>query len=165
MELLVHAGGEAEWKGRGMRCALGRAGVRADKREGDGATPLGAFALRRVLYRPDRLPPPETALPLHPLDPNDGWCDDPADAAYNRLVRLPRDGHCERLWRDDGIYDVLVVLGHNDSPVRAGCGSAIFLHLARPDFPPTGGCVALAAGDLLDVLATCRPGDTMRVTG
>ncbi len=148
-----------------MRCALGRAGVRADKREGDGATPLGAFALRRVLSRADRIRPPDTALPLQPLDPNDGWCDDPADAAYNRMVRLPRDGHCERLWRDDGIYDVLVVLGHNDSPVRPGCGSAVFLHLARPDFPPTEGCVALAAGDLLDVLATCRPGDSMRVTG
>ena len=160
----MHAGGEAEWQGRRMRCALGRAGVRADKREGDGATPLGAFALRRVLYRPDRIRPPGTVLPLQPLRPNDGWCDEPGDAAYNRLVRLPHDGHCERLWRDDGIYDVLVVLGHNDSPVRAGRGSAIFLHLAKPDFPPTGGCVTLAAGDLLDVLATCRPGDTMRVT-
>ncbi len=160
----MHATGEAEWKRRRMRCALGRTGVRADKREGDGATPGGAFALRRVLYRADRIPPPATALALQPLEANDGWCDDPADAAYNRMVRLPRDGHCERLWRDDGIYDVLVVLGHNDSPVRAGRGSAIFLHLARPDFRSTEGCVALAAADLLDVLAICRPGDTMRVT-
>ena len=165
MELLVHATGEAEWNRRRMRCALGRAGVRADKREGDGATPVGTFALSRVLYRADRIPPPETALAVRPLDANDGWCDEPADPDYNRMVRLPHDGQCERLWRDDGVYDVLVVLGHNDSPVRPGTGSAIFLHLARPQFPPTEGCVALAAGDLLDVLATCRAGDRLRVIG
>ena len=146
-----------------MRCALGRAGVSGDKHEGDGTTPSGSFALGRVLYRADRNPPPATELPLRPLDADDGWCDDPADADYNRMVRLAHHARCERLWRDDGVYDVLVVLGHNDSPVRPGRGSAVFLHIARPGYPPTEGCVALATGDLLDVLATCRPGDTLRV--
>ena len=136
-----------------MRCALGRSGIARDKREGDGATPAGAFALRRVLYRADREAPPQTTLPAGALDPADGWCDAPDDAAYNRPVRLPYPARAEALWRADGIYDLIVVLGHNDAPVLPGRGSAIFLHLAKPDFRPTEGCVALARADLLAVLA------------
>lgn len=134
---------------------MGRA--RRDKREGDGATPIGSFPLRRVLYRPDRLAPPETALPAAPLSPHDGWCDDPGHPSYNQQVCLPFDGRCERLWRKDHVYDVIVVLGYNDNPVIAGKGSAIFLHVAKPDFAPTEGCVALSQADLLSVLAQCGP--------
>ncbi len=135
-----------------LRAALGRGGVRADKREGDGATPLATMPLRRVLYRADRVPPPRTAAPLLPLSPEDGWCDDPGHPDYNRLVRLPHPGRHEALWRADGVYDLLGVLGWNDDPVRPGRGSAIFLHLARPDFAPTEGCVALSEPDLRRVL-------------
>src|SRR5215831_7281675 len=99
--------------GRKWRCAVGRGGVRNDKREGDGATPDGAFPLRRALYRADRLPAPICVLPAAPLAPDDGWCDDSADSAYNRTVKLPYGGRHERLWRDDGLYDVIVVIGHN----------------------------------------------------
>ena len=143
--------------------ALGPGGVTSNKREGDGATPIGGFALRRVLYRPDRLARPETDLPVAALRPEDGWCDDPDDAAYNRPVRLPYGASHERLWRDDGIYDVIVVLGHNDDPPVPGRGSAIFLHLARPGFVPTEGCVALTNSELLSVLSFCRVGDSVRV--
>jgi L,D-peptidoglycan transpeptidase YkuD (ErfK/YbiS/YcfS/YnhG family) len=153
MDLLVGANGTALWGARSMRCAMGRGGISADKHEGDGATPAGAWAMRRALYRPDRETPPATALPLRAIDPADGWCDDPADAAYNRPVRLPHPAHAETLWRADGIYDRVVVLGHNDTPVVAGRGSAIFLHLARADFAPTAGCIALARPDLVRVLA------------
>jgi L,D-peptidoglycan transpeptidase YkuD (ErfK/YbiS/YcfS/YnhG family) len=135
------------------RCALGHAGVRRDKREGDGATPAGLLPLRRVLYRADRVAPPLAAVPVEPLAPADGWCDDPADAAYNRQVTLPHGGRCEALWRADALYDVIGVLGWNDAPVQRGGGSAIFLHHARADHAPTEGCVALAAGDLRAVLA------------
>ena len=127
--------------------------MRVDKREGDGATPVGRFPLRRVLYRPDRLSAPITRLPVAPLAPDDGWCDDPADAQYNRPVRLPYAARHEELWRTDALYDVIVVIGHNDAPVVAGMGSAIFMHLASADYRPTQGCVALARQDLLDVLA------------
>ncbi len=156
--------GVAVWGGRSFRCALGAAGIRADKREGDGATPSGSFALRRVLYRPDRLARPETRLPVMPIAPEDGWCDDPADPFYNRPVKLPYAGRHERLWRDDHLYDLVVVLGHNDDPVVPGRGSAVFLHLARPDYGPTEGCVALARDDLLTVLAEAGPGDRISVT-
>lgn len=136
-----------------FRAALGRGLVRADKREGDGATPSGALPLRRVLYRADRVRRPRCTVPVLPLAPHDGWCDDPAHAEYNHLVRLPHDGRHEELWRPDAIYDVIGVLGWNDQPVVPGRGSAIFLHVARPDYAPTEGCVALALPDLRAVLA------------
>ena len=153
MNLLVAADGTARWGDRTMRCALGRAGVTRDKREGDHATPAGAMAMRRALYRSDRVAPPATALPLAAIAPEDGWCDAPADPAYNRPVRLPHPASAEALWRADGLYDLLVVLGWNDDPVVPGRGSAIFLHLRAEDGSPTEGCVALARDDLLAVVA------------
>ena len=136
-----------------FRAALGRSGVRAEKHEGDGATPIGVLPLRRVLYRADRQAAPHCAVPVQALKPDDGWCDDPANADYNQLVRLPVDASAEALWRDDAVYDIIGVLGWNDAPVEPGRGSAIFLHVAQPDYAPTAGCVALAPDDLRRVLA------------
>lgn len=154
MDLLVDPAGFAAWGGRRMRCALGRSGVSGAKREGDGATPIGACAMRLLYYRPDREAPPATLLPAIALAESDGWCDAPDDAAYNRKVLLPYKARAEFLWRDDRLYDLIVVLGYNDARVRPGAGSAIFLHVASPDFAPTLGCVALQRGDLIAVLAT-----------
>ncbi|MEE8445883.1 MAG: L,D-transpeptidase family protein [Alphaproteobacteria bacterium] len=159
MDLTVLPDGLLQCGGRAYRCALGGGGVTTEKREGDGATPAGCFALRRVLYRPDRLTAPGGGLAAAPVGETDGWCDDPADAAYNRPVSLPFAASHERLWRDDAVYDVIVILGHNDDPPEPGRGSAIFMHVARPDYAPTGGCVALELADLLEVLAACGPGD------
>jgi L,D-peptidoglycan transpeptidase YkuD (ErfK/YbiS/YcfS/YnhG family) len=140
-------------RGETYRAALGRGGVRADKSEGDGATPLGLLPLRRVLYRADHGRPPACAVPIEPLAPEDGWCDDPTHRDYNRMIRLPHPGRHERLWRDDAVYDLIGVLGWNDAPVERGRGSAIFLHAARPDFAPTEGCIALPEPVLRQVLA------------
>jgi L,D-peptidoglycan transpeptidase YkuD (ErfK/YbiS/YcfS/YnhG family) len=148
---------------RSFACVLGRSGIRADKHEGDGATPAGVFALRRVLYRADRLPTVSTKLPLAPIAPGDGWCDAPADARYNQPVKLPYSASAESMWRDDGLYDVVVVLGHNDDPVVPEAGSAIFVHVAAPDRAPTEGCVALAREDLLAVLAAAVPGTLIEI--
>jgi L,D-peptidoglycan transpeptidase YkuD (ErfK/YbiS/YcfS/YnhG family) len=156
-DLLVFADGVALWGKQRIRCALGRGGVGAGKREGDGLTPEGTWPMRRLLYRADRLDRPATRLPAAALAPHDGWCDDPADPFYNRPVRLPYGAHAEALWRKDGVYDLIVPLGYNDDPVIAGSGSAIFLHVARPDYTATEGCVALAQADLLSVL---RAADT-----
>lgn len=152
---------------RRVACALGRNGVVAAalKREGDGKSPLGRFPLRRALYRSDRLDPPRTALPLTALGPLDGWCDAPEDPAYNRPVVHPYPASAERLWREDSIYDLIVVLGHNDDPVVKGLGSAIFLHVARPAFTGTEGCVALGLHDLLEVLRLAAPGDALEILG
>ena len=145
--------GLIRFRGGIYRCAIGKGGRRVDKREGDGATPTGLLPLRRLLYRADRLAPPRGAVPVAPIAPDDGWCDDPAHADYNTQIRLPHTARHEELWRADPIYDVIGVLGWNDSPVMRGRGSAIFLHLARPGFSPTEGCLALEQRDLLRVLA------------
>jgi L,D-peptidoglycan transpeptidase YkuD (ErfK/YbiS/YcfS/YnhG family) len=136
-----------------FRAALGHGGIRADKLEGDGATPLGLLPLRRVLFRADRGLAPDCVVPMRTIAAHDGWCDDPAHPDYNRLIRLPLDASAEALWRDDGVYDLIGVLGWNDDPVLPGRGSAIFLHVAQPDYRPTEGCVALARDDLLRILA------------
>ena len=152
-EAVVRPDGTLELAGQRYRAALGRGGVSAGKREGDGATPAGVLPLRRVLYRADRLRRPSASVPVMPLAPHDGWCDDPADVAYNKPVRLPYAGRHEELWRSDPSYDVIGVLGWNDDPVQRDRGSAIFLHVARPDWRPTEGCVALALSNLVAVLA------------
>ncbi len=136
-------------------CALGRSGVSDHKTEGDGKTPLGRFALRHVFYRADRLSALQTGLPLKPIDENDGWCDAPDDPSYNTLITHPYAASAERLWRDDDLYNVIVVMGHNDDPVVAGAGSAIFLHVATNDFAATEGCIAIAQPALLSVLERC----------
>jgi L,D-peptidoglycan transpeptidase YkuD (ErfK/YbiS/YcfS/YnhG family) len=146
-------------------CALGKGGVKpaGDKREGDGASPAGVWPIRRLLYRPDKGPPPETALNAAPIAPEDGWCDAPADPAYNRPVSLPYPASAERMWRDDGLYDLVVVLGHNDDPPVAPMGSCIFLHLAKPGYAPTEGCVALSREDMEAFLSRAQPGDAVEI--
>jgi L,D-peptidoglycan transpeptidase YkuD (ErfK/YbiS/YcfS/YnhG family) len=165
MIFTARADGGFDLAGRTARCALGRGGVIAagDKREGDGASPLGVWPIRRVLYRPGPGPAPRTALPVQPIAPDDGWCDAPDDRAYNRPVKRPYPASSEAMWREDGLYDLIVVLGHNDDPPVPGLGSAIFLHLARPDYAPTEGCVALSRLDLEALLDLAAPGDAIAI--
>jgi len=163
MNLTIHPDCRSVWNNRVMRCAVGRSGLSTNKREGDGATPVGDFPLREVFYRTDRLARPLTILPCRPLQDADGWCDDPTDPHYNRPVTLPYAASHEEMMRRDGLYDLVVVLGYNDAPVVAGLGSAIFLHVAAPDFAPTEGCVALALADLQAVAAGFRPGDGIEI--
>ena len=153
--------------GRLVAVSLGPAGVRpaADKREGDPATPAGEWPIRRLHYRPDKAAAPSTALPIEAIGPADGWCDAPNDPAYNRPVVLPYPASAERMWRDDDLYDLVIVLGHNDDPVIPGMGSAIFVHLRRQDGGPTQGCVALSRADMLEWLSRARPGDVVRING
>jgi L,D-peptidoglycan transpeptidase YkuD (ErfK/YbiS/YcfS/YnhG family) len=151
--------GTLRYRSFAFPCVLGRSGVRLDKHEGDGATPAGRYALKRVLYRPDRLMPPATRLPIAPIAMDDAWCDAPEDRNYNRPVKLPYPASAEAMWRGDGLYDLVVVLGHNDDPVVPYAGSAIFLHVAAPEGTPTAGCIALAREDLLSVLRAL-PGAT-----
>jgi len=151
--------------GRTVRCAIGRSGYTTVKREGDGATPIGVWPVRHIYVRRDRLQPPQTELPVIDISPDDGWCDDPGDALYNRAVKLPYDGRHEELWREDGLYDLILVLGYNDDPVVAGKGSAIFMHVARPDYGPTEGCVALNQQDLCELFGVLHPGAAIDFAG
>ena len=142
-------------------CALGRTGLTAAKREGDGGTPAGMLGLVSGYYRADRMPRPTTRLPLAPIGPRDGWCDDPGDRRYNRPVSLPYPASHERLWRKDGLYDIVVVLDWNLAVPVPGRGSAIFFHLAAPGFTPTAGCVAVTLPAMRRVLALCGPETVM----
>lgn len=138
-------------------CLIGRSGIKASKQEGDGATPAGRWTLRYVLFRADRVARPVTRLPVRLVRRHDGWCDAPQDRNYNRLVRLPYPASHESLWRDDHLYDVVVVLSHNERPRRHYLGSAVFLHIADPGGRPTAGCVSVAPRDMRRLLALCDP--------
>lgn len=137
-------------------CRIGRGGfIDHDKgREGDAKTPLGTYHLRFGLYRADRLPQPRSPLTFRPLRQDDGWCDASDDPAYNRFVRLPYAASHEKLWREDGAYDIIIVMSHNDSPPVPGLGSAVFIHVAQPDDRETLGCVALEPEVIVRVLRT-----------
>jgi L,D-peptidoglycan transpeptidase YkuD (ErfK/YbiS/YcfS/YnhG family) len=142
--------------------ALGRAGILANKREGDGGTPRGCFRLRRLWWRADRAPRPRTQLPVRRIRRCDGWCEDPCDRRYNQPIRLVPDHPGDRLWRADALYDFIIELDHNTRPRIAGRGSAVFVHVARPGFAPTAGCVALDARTLRRLLV--RLGPRTRIT-
>jgi L,D-peptidoglycan transpeptidase YkuD (ErfK/YbiS/YcfS/YnhG family) len=160
---LTYEAGRLSWPGGAAGAVCGRSGVRADKREGDGASPAGRFALLPGFYRPDRTAPPPTHLPMTALRPTDAWVDDPLDPRYNRLVSLPYPAHHEEMWRDDGLYDLVVPIGYNTDPPLPGRGSAIFLHVARSDFAPTEGCIAVAPEVLAAVLSLLGPGSMITI--
>jgi len=147
------------------RCALGRSGIGGQKQEGDGITPSGRYPLRRLMYRADRLARPASQLAMAKIQPDDGWCDAPGDPAYNQPVRLPYGASTESMWRTDGLYDLVVILGYNDDPVVAGAGSAIFMHVASAEYGPTEGCVALARDDLLELLVDLDDSCEIEITG
>lgn len=170
MDLVVSRVGEGLWQARYgdlvWPCAVGRSGIRMEKTEGDGVSPVGCWPIRRVLYRADRLAaPPAPQLNCAAIAADDGWCDAPDHVDYNRPVKLPFAASHEEMWRDDGLYDIVGVLGQNDDPVVPGGGSAIFLHIARPDYAPTAGCAALSRADLLEFLALAEPGTRLCFEG
>ena len=146
------ARGILRFRGAAFPVALGRGSVKANKREGDGATPRGRFRLLRLWWRGDRLTKPRTGLPARRIEPNDAWCEDEGDRRYNRPVRLQPGAPGDRLWREDHLYDLIIELDYNTRPRIAGRGSAVFIHLARTGFLPTAGCVALQGGDLRRLL-------------
>ena len=148
-----------------LPCALGRSGPTRSKREGDGASPVGRFRLLQAIYRADRIPRIRTGLRLRAIRPRDGWCDDSRDRRYNRPVPLPCAASHENLWREDALYDVVVDIGWNRGPIRAGRGSAIFLHVAGPGFAPTAGCVAVERRSLQRLLERIGPGTRLAIMG
>jgi L,D-peptidoglycan transpeptidase YkuD (ErfK/YbiS/YcfS/YnhG family) len=145
-ELLI-TGTTVHWDGQAYPCAIGSGGLSAAKHEGDGTTPLGRFPLRQILYRVDRIELPPTRLPSRAIRPNYSWCEVPTHTHYNQLIEIADNDiehAAERLWRDDNLYDIVIPI--------PGKGSAIFIHLARPGYSPTAGCVALAQEDLMQLL-------------
>jgi L,D-peptidoglycan transpeptidase YkuD (ErfK/YbiS/YcfS/YnhG family) len=143
--------------GRTLPVALGRGGIKAAKREGDGTTPRGSFRPRQLWWRADRHPRPRTALPVRAIRAEDAWCEDPRSRHYNQPVRLCRGQDGDRLRRDDHLYDFIIEIDHNAAPRIPGRGSAVFLHLARPDFSPTAGCISMTKSAMLRLLERIGP--------
>ena len=152
MTTITVTGNQLIYKEQSYACAIGRGGIGAKQGEGDGITPIGSFYPRECWYRADLLDEPKTQLPLRVIHEDDGWCDDSTKPEYNRHITLPFAPSHEKLWRDDNTYNIIVPLSYNDAPVVPGKGSAIFLHVAKPGYSPTEGCVALAQADLLAIL-------------
>jgi L,D-peptidoglycan transpeptidase YkuD (ErfK/YbiS/YcfS/YnhG family) len=153
----LRAAGLLGASGLWIQVALGRSGILANKREGDGGTPRGRFRLLRVWWRADRSPRPSTRLPVRRIVRDDAWCEDPCDRRYNRPMKLDTAASGDRLWRDDHLYDLIIELDHNTRPRIAGRGSAVFVHVARPGLRPTAGCVALSASRLRGLLRRLGP--------
>ena len=141
------------FNGNSYTCAIGKNGVTAEKKEGDGCTPLGEYSLGCIYFRKDRLVLPDVKLPTIAIDKNAGWCDDVTSNDYNQPVAFPFECSAERLFRDDDIYDIVCVINYNSDPVIKGKGSAIFLHIARNDYSGTEGCIALQQNDLIQLLS------------
>lgn len=154
------SGGKLIFNDKTYKCAVGKGGILENKAEGDGATPVGCFPIRKIYYRADRIQNIYTVIPTEALKEDDGWCDDSNDENYNKFVKLPYPVSNENLWREDNLYDIIVILGYNDNPAIPGKGSAIFMHVARPTYSPTAGCIALSQEDLLEVLKNVS-GETM----
>ncbi|MDD4616354.1 MAG: L,D-transpeptidase family protein [Alphaproteobacteria bacterium] len=168
MDLIVKSSNLAIWGDTEIRCAVGRKGFCSfeDRVDGNETTPVGRWNMREVFYRPDKIERADIAtdLPVRALDKNDGWCDEPGDPNYNRFVKRPYPASAEKLWRDDDLYDIIVVLGYNDAPVVKGKGSAIFLHVARENFGGTAGCISVSRRDLLKILRGARIGSAVLVS-
>lgn len=152
MRIVVDPQGWVRAQDHCWRAALGRGGVGRKAQEGDGVTPSGQWRLGRVFWREDRLAMPQTALACAPIHADMGWCDDVEHGDYNQLITLPHPAHHEQLWREDRLYDVVVEILFNTNPVEPGRGSAIFLHVAKADYAPTEGCIALKLEDLIELL-------------
>jgi len=151
----IYSSDRAVFRGKKYKCAIGKNGIAENKTEGDGKTPKGCFEIRKVLYRKDRIEKLQTDLSVEEIQENDAWCDDVNDENYNQQIKLSHNTSHEKLWRDDEIYDIVVVLGYNDNPMVSRKGSAIFIHIARQSYSPTAGCIAFNKEDLLEILKNC----------
>ena len=148
---------------RMYRCAIGRNGLTDDKLEGDLCTPIGLFYFNKIYYRADRLGEINFLIDSATIKENDGWCDDKRNSLYNQYIRFPFAGSAEHLYRKDNIYDIICVMNYNTSPVIAGKGSAIFLHVAQPKFTGTEGCVAVEKNILLEIATNISKNSTITI--
>jgi len=159
MNIEVYRDNKLFFNKKEYKCSLGRNGITKDKKEGDGSTPAGCFYIRKILYRKDKVKKPITSLPTEEIKKNDGWCDDVSNDNYNKQIKLPSALSHENLWRNDDLYDIVAVVGYNDNPPIKKLGSAIFIHIAGPNYSPTAGCVGLSKEDLLKILRNFGPKD------
>ena len=147
--IIINKSGHLTYKNLKFKCTLGKAGINVKKKEGDNITPLGTYKISKVYYRKDRIKKISSKLKLIKIKKNMGWCDDPNNKNYNQLIKIPSKYSYERLFRNENIYDLIIVLNYNMNPVIKNKGSAIFIHIAKKRFQPTEGCIAISKKNLL----------------
>ena len=156
MEIIVKKTGILKISKYTFKCFLGKKGLSNNKKEGDFKTPKGKFLLRYVMYRSDRVKKPITILPTYIIKKNHICCDDPENPNYNKIFEsISLESH-EKLWRKDTLYDILIVIGHNDNPIIKNNGSAIFVHLSKKNTYSTEGCISIEKKNMIDLLK-CNP--------
>ena len=160
--ITVYKKGELHFKNKIYKCAIGRNGVKKKKLEGDGCTPEGTYSLGPLYYRNDRIKKLKTYFNAIPIEKDMFWSDDPKSEYYNKLIRF-KDSSYENLYKENHTYDIILVINYNFSPIIKGKGSAIFLHLAKKDFSPTSGCIALKKKCLFEILEKLEFNNRIRI--
>ena len=161
--MIIVRGNSLEFNGKKYQCAVGKNGFSLNKKEGDKCSPIGEFGLVELFYRADKIAKPQTGLKCTAILEDDGWCDEPTSPDYNKKVKLPFAASHEKLWRDDDLYNIVIVIDYNLNPIVPYNGSAIFMHLARSQYEGTEGCVALKYDDLLEVLKGATAGTKISI--
>ena len=154
--IIINKSGYLKYKDIKFKCALGKSGIRKKRTEGDNITPKGTFKIIKIYYRKDRITKINSAFKLIEIKKNMGWCDDPESKKYNQLIKLPSKYRHEKLFRNDRIYDLMIVLNYNMSPVIKNKGSAIFIHIAKNNYNKTKGCIALKKKDLIEIVSKIK---------
>jgi len=147
--IIINKSGHLKYKNLKFRCALGKAGIGEKSMEGDNLTPKGIYKIVNIYYRKDRIKKISSKFTPIKITKNMGWCDDPLSKKYNQLIKLPKKYSYEKLYKKNNTYDLLLVLDYNMKPIVKNKGSAIFMHVAKRNYKPTAGCIALKKKDLL----------------
>ena len=154
--IIINKSGYLKFKNLRFKCALGKAGVGKKKVEGDNITPKGTFQIVKIYYRSDRIKNIYSKIKLFKINNKMGWCDDPNSKKYNQLIKLPSKYTHEKLYRQDNVYDLVIVLNYNMIPIIKNKGSAIFIHVAKKNYKKTAGCVALKKKHLLKLIENIK---------
>jgi L,D-peptidoglycan transpeptidase YkuD (ErfK/YbiS/YcfS/YnhG family) len=161
--IIINKSGYLKYKDLKFKCALGKAGIGNKKIEGDNITPKGTFKIVKIYYRKDRIKKMPSKFKLIKITKKMGWCDDPKSKNYNQLINLPFQYRCEKLYRTDNIYDLILVLNYNLKPIIKNKGSAIFIHISRKDYKPTRGCVGLTKRNLLELVQSIKKEEKIKI--
>jgi L,D-peptidoglycan transpeptidase YkuD (ErfK/YbiS/YcfS/YnhG family) len=161
--IIVKKSGYLKYKNLKFRCALGKAGIKNKEKEGDNITPRGIFEITKILYRPDKIKKIKAFIRPIKIKKNMGWCDDSKSDYYNQQIKLPNKFGHERLYRNDNLYDIILVLNYNTNPIIKKKGSAIFIHVSKNSYKKTKGCIALKKKHLLKLIPLIKKNTKIKI--
>ena len=162
--IIIKKSGYLEYKNLKFRCALGKAGIKKKKKEGDNITPEGTFKIIRVYYRRDKIKNISTLIKKKEIKKKIGWCDDPVSSVYNKEIKLPSKFSHEKLYRKDNLYDLFLVLNYNIKPIIKNKGSAIFIHITKKNYKKTKGCIALKKKHLIELISKIKKNTKIKIS-